>query len=159
MQEHRGEHAEVAARGHDRRAERESEEVHRHLSREARQVPDLGAEQCSGVIIEVVAAASLPAEITAITNTATFAPMSTLVTVPAAPARAPPPNEERAWRIVRRPSATQSGHWNPTGASMRQSAQIGLSQRTQRQIGLAIPVAIADRGRLLFAHLGVVISR
>jgi hypothetical protein len=29
-------------------------------------------------------------------------------------------------------SATQSGHWNPTGAEIMQSGQIGFSHRVQR---------------------------
>ncbi|THV27138.1 hypothetical protein E9998_16435 [Glycomyces paridis] len=60
-----------------------------------------------------------------------FAPTRALVTVPAEPAPATPPNDVRAWRVVRRPSATQSGQWKPTGASILQSAQIGLPQREQ----------------------------
>ena len=43
-----------------------------------------------------------------------------------------PPKTVFTWRCVRRPSATQSGHWNPTAALTMQSGQIGLSQRAQR---------------------------
>ena len=37
----------------------------------------------------------------------------------------------RGVRTVRRPSATHSGHWNPTDAGTMQSGQIGLPQLEQ----------------------------
>ena len=47
-------------------------------------------------------------------------------------AAALPPYAVRLWRVLLVPSATQSGHWNPTAASRMQSGQIGRSQRWQR---------------------------
>ncbi len=52
--------------------------------------------------------------------------------VAAASGRRVPPYVVRPWRVVRAPSATQSGHWKPTDASRMQSGQIGRSQRWQR---------------------------
>ncbi|UMG95009.1 hypothetical protein [Nocardioides sp. TF02-7] len=43
-----------------------------------------------------------------------------------------PPYAVRPWRVVRAPSATQSGHWKPTDASRMQSGQIGRPHRWQR---------------------------
>jgi hypothetical protein len=43
-----------------------------------------------------------------------------------------PRSERRGCRVVRRPSAMQSGHWKPTDASRMQSGQIGRPQRWQR---------------------------
>ena len=43
-----------------------------------------------------------------------------------------PPYGVRAWRVVRAPSLTHSGHWNPTAAEFMQSGQMGRSQRWQR---------------------------
>ncbi|GIJ02459.1 hypothetical protein Sya03_18110 [Spirilliplanes yamanashiensis] len=57
--------------------------------------------------------------------------MSAFVTYPAWPDRLPP-NAVRAWRCVRRPSATHSGHWKPTDAGFMQSGQMGRSHRTHR---------------------------
>ena len=65
------------------------------------------------------------------TQTAALMPISVLETTPTLPDRRPP-YAVRAWRVVRRPSAMQSGHWKPTAASRMQSGQIGFSQRWQR---------------------------
>ena len=58
-------------------------------------------------------------------------PISTNVVVAAFVGRSPP-NAVRPLRVDFRPSATHSGHWNPTAASRMQSGQIGRSQRWQR---------------------------
>ncbi|WP_017590240.1 hypothetical protein [Nocardiopsis ganjiahuensis] len=42
-----------------------------------------------------------------------------------------PPKAVRADRTFRFPSATHSGHWNPTDASTMQSGQIGREHRVQ----------------------------
>jgi len=43
-----------------------------------------------------------------------------------------PPYGARPARVVRAPSFTQLGHWNPTAAEFMQSGQIGRSQRWHR---------------------------
>ena len=45
---------------------------------------------------------------------------------------ADPPYAALGWRTDRRPSATQSGHWKPTDASVMQSGQIERLHRWQR---------------------------
>ena len=72
-----------------------------------------------------------PAMTTPIRAASTLSPIRIRVTYPARPAP-PPPKAVRAGRLVRRPSATHSGHWCPTAASFMQSGQIGRSQRVHR---------------------------
>ena len=58
-------------------------------------------------------------------------PIRAFETRPTLPGRMPP-YAVRAWRVVRRASAMQSGQWKPTAASRMQSGQIGFPQRWQR---------------------------
>jgi hypothetical protein len=63
--------------------------------------------------------------------TTTLIPIRVRVATPARPATLPPKGV-RADRWVRRPSATQSGHWWPTDAAFMQLGQIDRSHRVHR---------------------------
>jgi hypothetical protein len=65
------------------------------------------------------------------THTAALMPMSTIEVMPALVGRRPP-YAVRPLRVVREPSFTHSGHWNPTAESRMQSGQMTRPHRWHR---------------------------